>query len=294
MSHAPFASRSVSVRLFDYSNDQQAVAEYRTCSAEAERLSIFKRSERRALRERADAAWQRALASGVDFSRLPKPEPGLRTPDRTGRRTVGHLGVLQAAAGSQTDSGQRAAEAHPSAIRTAVSAAGGAMGGMLLFDAIRGAPALDTGSSSASGEQSSVADGVWKEHNGELFYEDAQGDMFLWDQNGGFHAMGSDGFMWSQAADGSVFATDGQGNDWLMNAQGDLYMHDDAGNNWLLGDDGGLWMNGADGSMYALGEDGNLYGFDDQGNPEFADFGSSGLDDFTVDDDGGGDGGWDF
>jgi hypothetical protein len=246
---AQVPSRAVSERLIEYSRDQDAFREYRELFFRAKGLPFWRRRERRKLEARAEAAWERAVAAGIDLSTVPTPPATLRVPDRSGRRPIGGgapANRLAAQAEDQADSGG-----------TMFSGGGGMLGGLALLSLLNGTPAL-AGSTPGEGE----GGGVWKEHDGDLYYTDAQGDVFQRGEDGSFQAVGDDGLLWSQGADGAMFATDGSGNTWSMNDQGDLFGVDANGQEWLLGDDGNAYGVGSDGDVAA---DPGSAGFDDGG-----------------------------
>jgi hypothetical protein len=265
-SQAP--SRALSERLVEFSRDQDAFREYRELFFEAKSLPFWKRRKRRELEQRAAAARERAVAAGIDFSQVPTPPATLRVPDRSQRRPIGASApVNRLAAQAEEPAGSGG---------TMLPGAGGLLGGLALFSLLGGTPAL---AGSGGGDEG----GAWKEHDGDLYYTDAQGDVFQRGEDGSFQALGGDGLLWSQGADGSMLAADGSGNSWSMNEQGDLSGLDASGQQWFLGDDGKAWMEGGDGGFYTVGADGGLYGVGSDGDLVAADAGSAGIGDWGGD-----------
>jgi hypothetical protein len=272
-------SRALSERLVEFSRDQGAFREYRDLFFKAKALPFWKHRERRELERRSAAARERAVAAGVDFSMVPRPPATLRVPDRSKRRKIGRAAPVNRLAADDGDAAGFAG--------TPLSAGTGALGGLALFSLLSGTPAL-------AGPTSEDARGVWKEHEGDLYYTDPQGEVFQRGDDGSFQAVGTDGLLWSQGADVSMRATDGSGNTWSMNEQGDLSGVDANGQQWFLGDDRNAWVEGTDGGFYTVGADGALYGAGANGDLVAANPGAAGLGDGGVDagvDDGGG---WDM
>jgi hypothetical protein len=261
-------SRALSERLVEFSRDQGAFREYRDLFFKAKALPFWKHRERRELERRSAAARERAVAAGVDFSMVPRPPATLRVPDRSKRRKIGTGAPVNRLAAEGGDAGSFGG--------SALSGAGGALGGLALFSLLSGTPALAGSTSEQSG-------GAWKEHDGDLYYTDSQGEVFQRGDDGSFQALGTDGLIWSQGADGSMLATDGSGNTWSMNDQGDLSGLDANGQQWFLGDDGNAWLEGADGGFYTVGADGALYGAGADGDLVAADPGAAGLGDWGGD-----------